>query len=505
MGEDDGQPFLVMRFMPGGSLADLLAFGRLNLADSARITERLGSALDTAHARGLVHRDLKPANILFSASGDAFLSDFGIVKMFEGDATQINMTGSVILGTPAYMSPEQALGKDIDKRSDVYSLGAVIYEMLTGVPPYKGPSSVSVAMKHVMDPVPHVREYRADIPDTLDAIVTRAMAKDPADRPASASALADEFASAVHALPGATQIGGGASAVSRKSITEAGARISSGRMPRDAGNMPSVSGVSDTQLARRSRWLVWLGIAAGVLAFIGLAMALVANFLGVEPPLSPAPTAVLVIPPPSGAPPGTPAPDAPAVIPAGPAATLQATLTSAPSTTPVPRAQIITVGGGNVRIGPGVVYPLAAVLPRGTELQAVAIARRVTDNFMWYEVILPDNSRGFVREDVVTINSKPSFDVLPDALNVPPTPLPTATATHTPSATPTNTPTPTPTRTVPPPPSVTPIPLASPTPLPATNTAPPTSTPLPATNTPSPTDTPAPPTATTAPTVTPTP
>ena len=232
-GEDDGAPYLVMRYMPGGSLSDLLTYGRLNLTDAARITERIAGALDVAHGQGLVHRDLKPANILFDANSDAFLTDFGIVKLFESDPNQANITGSVVLGTPAYMSPEQALGKPIDKRSDVYSLGAVIYEMLTGVPPYKGPTSVSVAMKHVLDPVPRIKEYRGDISDAIDALVAKAMSKEATDRQPGASALASEFARAVAALPADAQKGNIASAVTRKPITEANARIKN-RAPVDS-------------------------------------------------------------------------------------------------------------------------------------------------------------------------------------------------------------------------------------------------------------------------------
>ncbi len=177
-GEEDGQQYLVMRHMSGGSMSDVLTYGRLNLSDAVRIARRIASALDEAHDGNIIHRDLKPGNILFDSHGDAFLTDFGIVKLYEGENAQ-SMTGSVVLGTPAYMSPEQALGKPIDRRSDVYALGAVLYEMLTGVPPYKGPTSVSVAMKHVLEPVPNPREYRPDLAPAVVAVVEKAMAKDP--------------------------------------------------------------------------------------------------------------------------------------------------------------------------------------------------------------------------------------------------------------------------------------------------------------------------------------
>lgn len=203
-GEEDGQPYIVMRYMPGGSLTDMLTYGRLNLADAKRILERVAHALDAAHAQSIIHRDLKPGNILFDGYGEAFLSDFGIVKkVYEGGAETPTLTGSVVLGTPAYMSPEQALGKPLDERSDVYSLGAVLYEMLTGVPPYKGPTGISVAMKHVTEPVPNLRQHRPDLPDACIAVVEKAMAKDPGARFATAGEMAAAFAEAVAGAPSA--------------------------------------------------------------------------------------------------------------------------------------------------------------------------------------------------------------------------------------------------------------------------------------------------------------
>ncbi|NJM40475.1 MAG: serine/threonine protein kinase [Anaerolineae bacterium] len=163
-GEEDRQPYLVMRYMTGGSLADRLN-RRTSLAQAARIVSRIASGLDEAHAKGVVHRDLKPGNILFDANDQAFLSDFGIVKLTETSQTSsaTGATGTLVLGTPAYMSPEQALGKPIDRRSDIYALGAVLYEMLTGLPPYTGPTGMSVAMKHVVESTPDVMERRPDM------------------------------------------------------------------------------------------------------------------------------------------------------------------------------------------------------------------------------------------------------------------------------------------------------------------------------------------------------
>jgi serine/threonine-protein kinase len=148
-GEEDGRLYLVMRLMVGGSLADKLQQGPITIEEAARIFGRLATALDSAHLRGIVHRDLKPANILFDQWDEPYLSDFGIVKLMEGDSATLTGTGG-ILGTPAYMSPEQVLGNEaLDGRSDVYALGVILYEALSGQRPYKSDTPMGLAFKHV--------------------------------------------------------------------------------------------------------------------------------------------------------------------------------------------------------------------------------------------------------------------------------------------------------------------------------------------------------------------
>jgi serine/threonine-protein kinase len=134
-GDQEGQPYIVMRYMSGGSLAERLAQGALSLEETSRIISRLAQALDAAHARGIIHRDLKPGNVLFDQYGNAFLSDFGIARISQQEGA--TLTGSAIVGTPTYMSPEQVQGdKAIDRRSDIYALGVMAYQMLTGKAPY---------------------------------------------------------------------------------------------------------------------------------------------------------------------------------------------------------------------------------------------------------------------------------------------------------------------------------------------------------------------------------
>jgi serine/threonine protein kinase len=179
-GEEEGQLYLVMRFMPGGSLADKLNKGTLHPSEVVHIIARITSALDQVHARGIIHRDLKPGNILFDQYGEAYLSDFGIARLTEATTT---LTGAAIIGTPAYMSPEQARGDlDIDGRSDLYAVGAIIFQMLSGKLPYESTTPLGLAMKHITDPVPSINQVRPDLPPTFDRVIETAMAKDRTQR-----------------------------------------------------------------------------------------------------------------------------------------------------------------------------------------------------------------------------------------------------------------------------------------------------------------------------------
>jgi serine/threonine-protein kinase len=189
-GEDDHQPFFVMRYMAGGSLADMIKKGPFTLRDAALIIERLASALDHAHSRGVIHRDIKPDNVLFDTSNNPYLSDFGVAKFTE---TLVSATGREVIGTPAYISPEQALGENVDHRADVYGLGAMLYEMLTGERPFGKDTVIGLALQHVNDPVPNVLHARSDLPGEVDVIIKTAMAKNREKRYSTALELAHEL------------------------------------------------------------------------------------------------------------------------------------------------------------------------------------------------------------------------------------------------------------------------------------------------------------------------
>lgn len=198
-GEEDGLPYIVMRFMPGGSLSERLESGSMSVQESERIITRLAAALDEAHRQGIVHRDLKPANILFDRYGNAYLSDFGVARIAQASA---ELTGDAIVGTPAYMSPEQARGEtDLDGRSDVYALGAILFEMLTGQQPFEADTPLGVAMKHITEPVPRIREVKADLPAACEALIERSMAKDREARFDTAGDLAAALTAIAGAVP----------------------------------------------------------------------------------------------------------------------------------------------------------------------------------------------------------------------------------------------------------------------------------------------------------------
>ncbi|HEX6270800.1 MAG TPA: serine/threonine-protein kinase [Anaerolineales bacterium] len=193
VGEDD-QPYFVMRYMSGGSLSERIKSGLHSIEEAARIFELIAPGLDEAHAKGIVHRDLKPSNILFDRKGVPYISDFGIAKLVQDQAG--NVTGSAIIGTPAYMAPEQASGDAVDGRADIYALGIILFEMLTGKQPYEADTPMGVAIKHITDPVPHILDVNPDLPPEIDEIIQKAMAKDRSGRYASAV----EVTSALKAL-----------------------------------------------------------------------------------------------------------------------------------------------------------------------------------------------------------------------------------------------------------------------------------------------------------------
>lgn len=201
-GEHDGWPYLVLEMTPGGTLRDWLPPGPdgsarpLAWREAARFLLPIARALEFAHQRGIIHRDVKPGNILLTESGQPMLSDFGIAKTFENEGTTDLTAVGVRLGTPEYMSPEQCLGQPVDYRTDIYSLGAVFYEMVTGRKPFTADSPMAVMHRQIYDPLPPPRRANPGLPPAVEDVLYRAMAKGPGERYQNMG----EFASALEDL-----------------------------------------------------------------------------------------------------------------------------------------------------------------------------------------------------------------------------------------------------------------------------------------------------------------
>src|SRR5688572_3617726 len=186
-GESDGVSYFVMRYMDAGTLKEKMIEGRpLPLQEIDRLFTQLADALSYAHSRGVIHRDLKPANVLIDSQGNVFLTDFGIAKLLESASPRLTQTDA-IMGTPAYIRPEQAQGHKVDQRSDIYSLGIILYEMVTGSVPYTAETPLAVLFKHISDPLPPPSLVKSDIPVPIEQVILKALARDPRDRFATAA------------------------------------------------------------------------------------------------------------------------------------------------------------------------------------------------------------------------------------------------------------------------------------------------------------------------------
>jgi eukaryotic-like serine/threonine-protein kinase len=250
---EDSASYIAMEYVPGGTLKEkIVAEGPLGAREATVLGAQVAEALGAAHERGMVHRDIKPQNVLLTARGDAKVADFGIAR--AGSSVTISRTGSV-MGTAGYMSPEQALGKPATPKSDLYSLGVVLYEALTGELPYTADNPIAVSMKHVNEPLVPPKEIDPAIPEGMNALVTRLMAKDPADRYASANELADDLWRISRGREPAA-----APAVAAPTHTQRAPVAPSGRTTRAQPVRP----------ARRRRGIPWLLIVvAAILFFLG--------------------------------------------------------------------------------------------------------------------------------------------------------------------------------------------------------------------------------------------
>ena len=234
-GSDNSTQFIVMEYVQGRTLAQVIHQGPIMPERAVEIAEAVASALAFAHRAGFVHRDIKPANIMLTPSGDVKVMDFGIARLAA--STGVTQTATV-LGTASYFSPEQAQGEHVDARSDIYSLGCVVYEMLTSLPPFDGDTAVAIAYKHVRQEAEPPSRRGADVSPALDAIVMKCLAKNPANRYQSAEELRGDLerfrnGQAVLATPllaaaattqAMTRVGGGTQVLAPATITPRGRR-----------------------------------------------------------------------------------------------------------------------------------------------------------------------------------------------------------------------------------------------------------------------------------------
>ncbi len=238
-GESEGMPYITMRLLAGDSLKKMVRDGWNNLSDLVRPISQVAQALDYAHQQGIIHRDLKPGNILMDENGNAYLSDFGIARVIDS-----KLTGSAIIGTPAYMSPEQANGSPLDSRSDLYAFGIVVYELLTGSEPFFAETPVAMLFKHINDPLPPMASFNVDVPEAVEEVVEVATAKDPDERYATATEFAEAFADAV-------RTGGPRRRTTVDLGNTAGVRRTGSVTPRSTGELehqPTVTPATDPDL-----------------------------------------------------------------------------------------------------------------------------------------------------------------------------------------------------------------------------------------------------------------
>jgi DNA-binding beta-propeller fold protein YncE len=266
-GEVGGSPYIVMRFMGGGSLLDWLRDGSLPLARTLDILDQIAQALDFAHDRDVIHRDLKPANVLLDEAGNAYLADFGLAKTMGG-TRDLTQTGT-IMGTPAYMSPEQARGDKLDARSDVYSFAVVAYHALAGQLPFTAGSAMEYIQKHLTEAPASIRNAVPEYPPAVDGVLGAAMAKAREARPARAGELMKSLRAALSgavAAPAPLPVTPAAAGATRHTPTVMD-RPSAAPAPATAATM-----MAPPAARVRRGGLGWLAAAAGLLTVGGVAL-----------------------------------------------------------------------------------------------------------------------------------------------------------------------------------------------------------------------------------------
>jgi eukaryotic-like serine/threonine-protein kinase len=278
-GEYQNTPYLVMEFIPGGTLSKRMG-QPMPPQEAASLLAPIARALYHAHQHKVIHRDVKPANILINESGQPMLSDFGIVKLTETDESQ-SLTGTgVMIGTPAYMAPEQIQGRTVDGRSDIYSLGVVLFELITGRKPYIANTPIEITLKHLNEPVPRARQIIRDLPPDVEQVLLKAMAKKPEDRYQDMAIFADVLERMAAGQKGLSKL------TPRSTIQHPTPTLPRTEVEKTRGKEKSAEQPTPGVDALKKKPVVW--IAAGVL----VVAAIVAGIAFGLPAVHPKPTAV---------------------------------------------------------------------------------------------------------------------------------------------------------------------------------------------------------------------
>ncbi|MCB0253069.1 MAG: protein kinase [Anaerolineae bacterium] len=408
--------FIIMQFVEGESLDQWLRRQRrpMPLADAALVVHQIGDALQYAHDQGMVHRDVKPSNVMLSDNGHVTLMDFGLVR--AGELSQLTQSGSV-LGTPAYMAPEQITGATVDRRADVYAFGVVIYELLIGQTPFVRTTPMAVAHAHVYDPPPPLREKRPDLPPSVEAVVMKALSKEPSGRYNDAGPLAADFD---RVSTGQMPVFVGAAALGTTTpMTRPQPARGTPSSPPPPPARTGKSGASRLWLIATIVALLFLAAVAAYMAFSGRGAQTTTTpetpIVEPEATASPLPVVVLVDPTETGTPQEPPSTDTPVVestthtpIPvvvaptatpdptATPVSTATPAPTETPTSTPAPPA-VLAAQPVNLRSGPDEVFDRVGELQAGDSL---LITGRNSDG-SWLEVQTGEGALAWVLAQLV--------------------------------------------------------------------------------------------------------